>query len=191
MPDEDFRNDPNHPELVEPSTYVAIDPNRFSSEPEDQKRLARLSQQVRRLSTWLGVLTGASILTLGLLIGFAFWLKRQNDLLTRQVSTLNTYKAEFDRIGTLEGRIIGLESQANSLTQNQILLNKQIPKGLASQLKVTQNNISALQTAQNALQRVLSQTMSRQEVEQSIQRALKVPNQPTTPASPFTTPPRR
>lgn len=191
MPDEDFRNDPNHPELVEPSTYVAIDPNRFSSEAEDHKRLARLSQQVRRLSTWLGVLTGASILTLGLLIGFAFWLKRQNDLLARQVSTLNTYKAEFDRIGTLEGRIIGLESQANSLTQNQISLNKQIPKGLASQLKVTQNNISALQTAQNALQRVLSQTMSRQEVEQSIQRALKAPNQPTTPASPFITPPRR
>lgn len=81
MPDEDFRNDPNHPELVEPSTYVGIDPNRFSSEAEDQKRLARLSQQVRRLSTWLGVLTGASIITLGLLIGFAFWLKRQNDLL--------------------------------------------------------------------------------------------------------------
>ena len=174
MPNDQLQNAPNNPVLVEPDSSVITQPHLLSSEDLQIQRLAILTQEVRRLYTWLGLLTGLSVLSLGLLSGFAIWLKMENNQLQRQVSAINTYKAELERVTKLETRINGLESQAVLLNQNIGLLNQQVPKGLPTQLKTIQKEISSLKTAIN---KVETNAVTRQQMEQSIQAALRNQNQ--------------
>ena len=191
MPDADFRDETAPQRLVEPSTYVVAEHNRAGFETREPQ-IARLDLTVRRLSTWLGALTGVTILSIGLLGGVAFWLKRENDRLAQQLTSLDNYKAEVARIQTLEQSISGLDSQVKSLNQQQVLLNQQVPKGLAAQLKGIESNISSLRNTQTGLQKVESRTMTREQVDQSIERALRQQRTPgisPNPSSPFLNPP--
>ncbi len=193
MPDADFRDETAPQRLGEPSAYVVAEPNRADFEIREHPT-ARLDLTVRRLSTWLGALTGLTILSIGLLGGVVFWLKRENDRLAQQLTSLDTYKAEVARIQTLEQSISGLDSQVKSLNQQQILLNQQVPKGLAAQLKGIESNISSLRNTQTGIQKVESRTMTREQVDQSIERALRQQRTPgifPNPSSPFLNPPNR
>ena len=190
MPDADFRDETTQG-LFEPSTHVVAEPNRFSSEAREPQ-IARLDLAVRRLSTWLGVLTGVTVLSIGILGGVAFWLKRENNRLAQQLTALDSYKAEVARIQTLEQSMSGLDNQVKSINQQQVLLSQQVPKGLAAQLKGIESNVSSLRTTQAAIQKVDSKTMTREQVDQSIERALRQQRSigiPPNPSTPFLNPP--
>lgn len=184
MADDYFRNTPENRGNVNSGTSVTRefeDTQPLSPEELQSRRVATLSQETRRLFSWLGLLTGLSVLSLGLLAGFAFYLKRENDQLQKQLSALNTYKAEIDRVSKVESRVNAMESQVVGLTQAMTLLNQQVPKGLPNQIKAIQTDISALkaQTQKNA-----QNAVSPLEVQQSIQRALIEQSRPVSPSLP-------
>lgn len=156
MSNEEFRN--------QPSSYV-VEPNQANYETG---KLQKLNQ--KRLYTWLGVLTGLSVLSLGLVAWLAYWLKQTNDVLEQQTEALKATQAEVARYKVMETRISDLETQAKSLNQNLILLNQQVPKGLSNQIKAIEKNVSSLQKAG-------SKAVTQEQMAQGIQRALKGQNQ--------------
>jgi len=181
MADDRLPNTTGNPVLDHPDTAVTTAPDLLTPEELQLQRLARLSHEVGRLYAWLGLLTGISVLSLGLLTGFALWLKTQNNQLQQQLAALNTYKAEIGRVTQLEGRLNALETQSSLINQNLALLNQQIPKDLPTQLKTIQSNIGSLKTQ---IQGVESNTVTRQQMEQSIQKAIQDQNKPAIPLKP-------
>lgn len=155
MTNEEFRN--------QPSSYV-VEPNQASHETG----LQRIRQ--KRLYTWLGVLTGLSVLSLGLIAWLAFWLKQANDVLAQQTDALKATQAEVARYKMMEIRVSDLETQARSLNQNLTLLNQQVPKGLSNQIKAIEKNISSLQKSD-------TKAVTQEQMDQGIQRALNGQNQ--------------
>jgi hypothetical protein len=153
MPEEDFHDTMNHQGLVEPTTYVSSAPQTSGAEVTETESLARLNRSLRRLYTWFGLLTGLSVISIGLLAGTAAWLKQENDQLAQQVKTLKDSTAQVARIGTLESRVASLENQSKAFGQNQVVLNQQVGKALPAQLRVIESRLSSLQIAQNALQK--------------------------------------
>jgi len=168
MPTDKFRNDSGSQALVEPGSVAA----ELTPEELQNQRFVRLSHELKRLYAWLGLLTGLSVLSLGLLSGYTFWLRTQQNDLQKQLATLNADKAEMNRLTELENRLKGLESQAESMYQNVAVLNQQVPKGLPSQIKSLQNDISSVKTQ---IQRVEANAVTRDQMSQTLQRT--VPNQ--------------
>lgn len=166
MSDDSFGNAPEHDFLAQPGIPVTTVPDSFSHNSLESPRLAKLSSEVRRLYTWLGLLTGISVLSLGLLTGFAFWLKLQQDQVQQQLAGLNAYKAEIERLKTLESRISNLDNQNRALTQNLEVLNQQVAKGLPTQLKGVENDLASIKAA---LQRSQSSSVTRDQLTQTLQ----------------------
>lgn len=191
MTNDQFRNAPDTPVVVTPGTTATLEPNLLSSEELHQQRLSRLTKEVRRLYAWLGLLTGLSILSIGLLSGLVIWLNMQNNKLQQELSAINVYKAQVDQVKNLEARLNGLESQNALINQNLGLLNQEVPQGLPNQIKGLQNDISSLKTS---IQKIQSDTVTRTQMEQSIQTALKnqTQNKPIYPSTqPIPTPPKK
>lgn len=173
MSDDSFENAPDHGFLAEPGIPATAVPDSFSQELAENPRIAKLSSEVRRLYAWLGILTGISVLSLGLLAGFAFWLKQQQDRVQQQqaqvqeqLAGLNAYKAEVERLKTLDSRINTIDNQTRSLTQNMALLNQQIAKELPTQLKGVENDVASVKAA---LQRVQPGSVIRDQLTQPLQ----------------------
>lgn len=160
MSNENFRNEPNHQGQIEPGPYV-IEPSRASSEAI---RTQKLNQ--RYLQTWLGLMTGLSVLSLALVALLAVWLNRVNNALARQTEALKATQAEVARYKAMDTRTSDLEIQTQSLSQNLISLNQQVSKGLPNQIRAMERSISSLQKAN-------SKAVTPEQMEQSIQRALK------------------
>ena len=152
----------------QPATPVTSVPDSFSPESQQALRVAKLTRSLGRLYTWLGLLTGVSLVSIGLLAGAAFWLKREQDQLQQQLRAVNAYKAEIDRLKNLESRITSLESQANLLNQNTEALNQQLAKGLPTQIKGMQNDLFSVKAS---LQQVQANAVTKEQLAQSLQRA--------------------
>ena len=205
MSEDSFGNAPDNSYLDRPGIPVTTAPESFSSELLDNPRVAKLSREVRRLYGWVGLLTGLSILSIGLLAGLGYWLKLQQDRMQLQLSGVNSYKAEIERLKNLEGRINNLDSQAKILNQNVEALNQQLSKGLPTQIKTVQNDLSSvkasIQSFRADLRKVESNAVTRDQLTQ-IQRAPVEQNRPaivtpqpqqnrTVPVSPLPAPPKR
>ncbi|AFZ13890.1 hypothetical protein Cri9333_3051 [Crinalium epipsammum PCC 9333] len=179
MPDERIGNTTEHHPLYTSGGTVTTDPPLRSSEDIELQSLARLPYSMRRAYAWLGLLTGLSVVSLGLLAGFTISLRQENKQLQQQLASLNAYKAQIDQVNTLETRITTLEAQSAGINQNIGVIRQQVPKDLPTQLKNIQGNIASMQSN---LQRVESNTVTRQQMEQRIQQALQTLNNPTTPS---------
>lgn len=179
MHNNQLQNASDNPVLDQPDTAVMEDPDLLSPEELQLQRLGGLAKEVHRLYAWLGLLTGLSVLSLGLLTGFTVWLKVEQNQLQRQLAAINAYKAETDRVKNLESRVNGLETQASLLNQNVGLLNQQVPKGLATQIKGIQKDMSSLKSD---VQNVKANAVTRDQVDQSIQRTLKEQNKVVNPS---------
>lgn len=172
MPDERFRNAPDGRAVVSPGTITEELPPPPTPEEQQRRSISYLSTTVRNLKTWLGVLTGLSIISLGILGGLAYYFKRESDQMQRQLSTLNAYKAEADRVTKLESQVAGMTTQMGAINSNLTLLNQQVPKDLPNQIKAIQTDISALK---GQVQTNTANSLSAQEL-QRIQRALAEQN---------------
>ena len=190
MPDEPMGNTTDPSPLYTSGGTVTTDPPLVSSEDIQLQHLHRLPYSMRRAYAWLGVLTGFSVLSLGLLAGFTISLSQENKQLQQQIANLKVYKAQIDQVKTLETRITTLEAQAAGINQNLGVIRQQVPKDLPTQLKNIQGNISSLQSS---LQRVEANAVTRQQMDQSIQQAIQNSNNarnpsvrviPTTPKPP-------
>lgn len=174
MSDDTFGNAPDRRVLDQPEIPLTTAADSFSPEFVENPRVVTLNREVRRLYAWLGLLTGISVLSLGLLAGFAFWLKLQQDRMQQQLFTVNAYKAEIERLKNLEGRINSLDSESKLLNQNVEALNQQVTKGLPTQIKAMQSDISSVrasvQSVQSSLQRVPSNPISRDQLTQPLQQ---------------------
>lgn len=181
MSDDTFGNASDNSYLDRPGIPVTAAPDSFSPELLDNPRVAKLSREVRRLYGWLGLLTGLSVLSIGLLAGLGYWLKLQQDRMQLQISGVNSYKAEIERLKTLESRINNLDSQTKILYQSVEGLNQQVSKGLPTQIKGVQNDVSSvrasIQSFRSALQKVESNAVTRDQLIQ-IQRAPVEQNRP-------------
>jgi len=173
----DNRNDLGHQVLVEPSP-LPLEP---TPEELERQRLVRLSHEVKRLYAWLGLLTGLSVLSLGLLGGFAFWLRMQQTDMQKQLATLNAYQAQMNRLTDLEGRVNGIESQTQAISQNITVLNQQVPKGLPTQIKSIQNDLSSVK---NQVQKVEANSVTRQQMSQTLQNTLPTQTPVVNPSLP-------
>ena len=143
-------NESNSGERIEPNNYAAAGPKRASSQ--------------RRFNIWLGVLTGLAVLSTALLVVLAVGLRRENARLTQQIEAIEATDA------AMANRIGELESQTELQSQNLALLNQQVPKGLANQIKAISKKLSTLQAAE-------AKTVTRGQMEQAIQRVVKKQNQ--------------
>ncbi|HEY9691236.1 MAG TPA: hypothetical protein V6D15_03480 [Oculatellaceae cyanobacterium] len=179
MPDERIGNTTDHSPRYTSGGTVTTDPPFVSSEDIELQRLRRLPYSMRRAYAWLGVLTGLSVLSLGLLTGFTISLSKENKQLQQQLANLNAYKAQIDQVNTLETRITTLEAQAAGINQNIGVIRQQVPKDLPTQLKNLQSNIASVQSS---IQKVEANAVTRQQMEQRIQQALPTLNNPTTPS---------
>lgn len=190
MSNDSFGDAPENRFLGQPDTPVTTVPDSFSPNLLENPRVATLSRQIGRLYGWLGLLTGLSVLSIGLLAGYAYWLKMQQDQMQQQLSAVNGYKAEIERLKSLESRINNLDSQSKILNQNVELLNQQVSKGLPTQIKGVQNDLSSvkasLQTMRASLQRAESNAAPREQFSQPLQRAPLEPSRPVAPIAPGT-----
>jgi TolA-binding protein len=194
MPVEDFRDEHGNPVVTNPQTYpdthVAVDPVGFTPEERERQRLVRLPYEVRRLYIWFGVLTGLSVIAVGLLSGFVYSLKKENDRLSQQVGTLDAYKAQANSVNTLQKRVDSLESQTTSLSQSVGAINQQVPKGLQSQIKGIRDDVTSLRTAVQGLASnaaISSPTSPNATTGQTSPTGQSGTNSPSTPSTPPTT----
>jgi len=152
----------NNPAL-NPTTIVPTQGNPIAleapwddSESLDNQHLVSLSQEVRRLYTWLGCLAGFSLVLVGTLSGLAIWLKLEQQQLAQQVSSLTLAKAEVAQVKSLETQVS--------------LLNQQVPKELSSQLKSTQDQLKKLQAQ---IKQVDAKAVTSEEMNENLLNALK------------------
>ena len=171
MPNGDFGNAPDNRILGQPGIPVTTR-NKFS--PESLDSPVAINREVQRLYSWLGLLTGLSILAIGLLAGYAFWLKLQQDQLQRQLAVVNADAATGRFNNNLESQINSLDSQTSLLNLNLEQLNQQVSKGLPTQIQGVQKDISAIKTS---LQKFEANAVTRQQMAQ-IQRSGKKAHHP-------------
>jgi len=141
---------------VDPGIPVTADATSASSKNLDNQHLAILSQEVRRLYTWLGCLAGLSLVLVSALSGLAIWLKLEQRQLARQLSALTVAKAETERVKNLETQVS--------------VLNQRVPQGLSSQLKNTQDQLKKLQAQ---IKQVDAKAVTSEEMNENLLNALK------------------
>lgn len=164
MHNDDFGNTPDSRILGQARNPISKAQNSVSLEPFETSA-ASYKREIRRVYTWLGVVTGFSILAIGLLAGFAFWLKLQQDRLQQQLSSVSADRSELEHINNnLESQINNLNSWARLLSQDISSLNQQISKGLPNQIKGVQKDISTIKTS---LQKFEASTVTRQQMTQN------------------------
>ncbi|MBV9389271.1 MAG: hypothetical protein JOZ78_22855 [Chroococcidiopsidaceae cyanobacterium CP_BM_ER_R8_30] len=140
--------------------------NNLNPEPLENQSITRANREIRRLYGWLGLLTGFSVLAIGLLAGVVFWSKLQQDRLQQQFSSVTADKAELEHINNnLQSQINNLNSWARLLGQDISSLNQQISRGLPNQVKGIQKDISTIKTS---LQKVEATATTRQQISQDL-----------------------
>ncbi|MBV8885143.1 MAG: hypothetical protein JO235_14270 [Chroococcidiopsidaceae cyanobacterium CP_BM_RX_35] len=173
MSNDNFGNAPDNRILGQARNPITKAPNSFSLEPLESSSVSRSTREIKRLYSWLGLLTGFSVLAIGLLAGFAFWSKLQQDQLQQQLSSVNADKAEVEHINNnLQSQINNLNSWARLLNQDISSLSQQISKGLPNQMKGIQKDISTIKTS---LQKVEASAVTRQQMSQNLHS--KLPSQ--------------
>lgn len=163
MPDEIFHNRPG--DNPAPNPYVSTEAELVNrSNLENQQRLERLSSEVQRLRRRLGWISGLSVVALalsGVLAGFMFNMKLQQDQQQQLVGTLVSDKAG------VQSQINLLEQQVTSLNQQVTSINQQIPKDLSGQLKATQAQLKQLQAI---IQEINSKAVTREQLNATLRR---------------------
>lgn len=209
MVNDEFRYEPNNAASFDPATPIGKEPYWLAPEsprpvnstsesypvesPED-KRILALSRELRRSYSWLGLLSGLSILSIGLLSGLGFWLHTEQSRLQQQLATSTANKAELEDVQNLENRLNVLQAQVTSTNNTLGTLTKRVPNDLPTQLKTLQGEIASLRSQ---VQNVQSNAVTREQLGQSIQRAIIIdqskplPSLPTPAPTPKATPRNR
>lgn len=193
MVNDEFRYEPHNAASFDPATPVGKEPYWLAPEsprpvnsatesypvesPED-KRILTLSRELRRAYSWLGLLSGLSILSIGLLSGLGFWLNTEQSKLQQQLAASTANKADLQDVQNLENRLNVLQAQVISTNKSLGTLTKQVPNDLPAQLKTLQGEIASLRSQ---LQNVQSNAVTREQLGQSIQRAIIDQTRPLTP----------
>jgi len=162
MSNQDFSNASENHLLEQPGTSVTKAPKPF-----EKLRVPRLVPEFQRLYGWMGLLTGLSFVSIFLLAGLAFWLKLQQDRLEQQLSTKNAYEIQTQRINNLESRINSLDTQTKLIIQDMGLLNQQVSKGLPTQIKGVQKDISSVKTS---IQKVQANVITREQMTHTLKQ---------------------
>jgi cell division protein FtsB len=161
-PHNDFTDTVPAEQPSDASTNTAL----TNHEDLEKRPLRFLPQEVGRLYTWFGFLTGLSVLLISILIGFIVLLIIKQNQLERQISSLIANKVEVNRVRSLEAQVKSLSQQTNSL-------NKQVPKGLPSQLKTMQGQLKQLQAV---TKKVESDVVARNQENEILRKALESRN---------------
>ena len=163
MPDEVFQNEPSN--IPASAPYVSTGASLGNLEPMEDQRLEVLFQEVRRLRSRLGMLSGIAVVALLLaaaLAGVVITMKQQQDQQAQQV-------------GTLTGNKAGVENQVNSLNQQVSALNQKLASSEQQLNVVNQQLAQKVSQAQlkplvAIVQDINSKAVTRDQLNEALQR---------------------
>jgi uncharacterized protein YhaN len=163
MPDEVFHSEPS--DIPTSAPYVSTEPSLGSPEVLENERLEVLFQDVRRLRSRLGWLSGiaiASLLLAAVLAGVVISMKQQQDRQAQQFGMISNDKAGVEnQISSLNQQVAALNQKLASTDQQVSAVNQQLPQ------KVSQAQLKPLISI---VQNINSKAVTRDELNQAIQR---------------------
>ncbi|MBV8883750.1 MAG: hypothetical protein JO235_07075 [Chroococcidiopsidaceae cyanobacterium CP_BM_RX_35] len=156
MPDEVFHDEPSNIPASDP--YISTEAGLGNRELMENQRLEVLFQDVRRLRSRLGLLSGiaiAALLLAAALAGVVISMKQQQD-------------REAQQVGTLTGNKAGVENQINSLNQQVAALNQQL--SVVNQQLPQKVSQAQLKPLISIVQDINSKAVTRDQLNQALQR---------------------
>jgi chromosome segregation ATPase len=161
MPDEVFHNEPSNI----PASAPPVSTEASLTEPMEEQRLEVLFQEVRRLRSRLGLLSGIAAIALLLaaaLAGVVISMKQQLDRQAQQVGLLTGNKAGAqDQINSLNQQVSVLNQKLASSDQQLSVVNQQLAQ------KVSQAQLKPLISI---VQDINSKAVTRDQLNAALQR---------------------